>query len=160
MNVQQVDIKLLKTNLNKVKFHNKKNIQTIMNSLTKFGQYTPLVVNKSNFEILKGVGTYLAMKKLKWKKCNVYFVDLNEEQQKQLIVLDNRTSQLSQFDNEVIQKMFYDMEQSDTKFTGFNEKQIDNIMNSVSQEIVQDKTEKINLVKIKCPYCGTEFSEE
>lgn len=160
MNIEEVDIDLLKTNLNKVKHHNKKNIQSIIQSLNKFGQYSPLIVNKSNCEILKGVGTYLAMKKLKWKTCKVCFVDLDDKAQKELIILDNRTSQLSQFDNQVIEKMFYNMDKENIEFTGFNEKQVDNIMNSLSQELLQDQTEKVNLVKIKCPFCGTQFNEE
>ena len=43
------------------------------------------------------------------QECYVYFVDLNEKQQKQLIVLDNRTSQLSEINNNAIQKMLYDL---------------------------------------------------
>lgn len=161
MKIEKIKISELKTNLNNVKHHNKRNIESIKNNIQNFNQYSPLVVNKNNYQILKGVGTYLAMKQLNMQECYVYFVDLNEKQQKQLIVLDNRTSQLSEINNNAIQKMLYDLNKNDTIFTGFSEKQIENIMNAQTTiKEKQDLTQKINLVKIKCPYCGTEFSEK
>lgn len=161
MKIQKIKISKLKTNLNSVKHHNRKNIEAIKNSIKIFNQYSPLVVNKDNFEILKGVGTYLAMKQLNMQQCFVYFVDLEEKQQNQLIVLDNRTSELSEIDNKAVEKILYDLNQNEALFTGFSEKQIQNIMNSqTTLKEKQDSTEKINLVKIKCPYCGTQFSEK
>ena len=160
-NVEKVKLSELKTQINCVKHHNKKNIQAIKNSIKRFDQYTPLVVNKKNNEILKGVGTYLAMKQLGVQQCYVYYVELNEKQQNQLIVLDNRTSELSEIDNNAVQKILYDLQKDNAIFTGFSQKQIENIMNSqTSEKEKQDLTEKINLVTIKCPYCGAQFSEE
>lgn len=161
MKIQKIKISKLKTNLNSVKHHNRKNIEAIKNNIKIFNQYSPLVVNKDNFEILKGVGTYLAMKQLNMQQCFVYFVDLEQKQQNQLIVLDNRTSELSEIDNKAVEKILYDLNQNEALFTGFSEKQIQNIMNSqTTSKEKQDLTEKINLVKIKCPYCGTQFSEK
>ena len=160
MNSEKIKLNLLKTNLNNVKTHNKKNIDAIKKSLKKFGQYTPLVVNKNNFEILKGVGTYMAMKQLNYQQCQVYFVNLNENQENQLIVLDNRTSQLSQIDTQMIEKMFYDLKEEQIKITGYNQKEVDKIMNEISIKEKDDQTQKANIVKIKCPYCGKYFSEE
>lgn len=161
MKISKIKISKLKTNLNSVKHHNRKNIEAIKNNIKIFNQYSPLVVNKDNFEILKGVGTYLAMKQLNMQQCFVYFVDLEQKQQNQLIVLDNRTSELSEIDNKAVEKILYDLNQNEALFTGFSEKQIQNIMNSqTTSKEKQDLTEKINLVKIKCPYCGTQFSEK
>lgn len=161
MKIQKIKISKLKTNLNSVKHHNRKNIEAIKNNIKIFNQYSPLVVNKDNFEILKGVGTYLAMKQLNMQQCFVYFVDLEQKQQNQLIVLDNRTSELSEIDNKAVEKILYDLNQNEALFTGFSEKQIQNIMNSqTTSKEKQDLTEKINLVKIKCPYCGTQFFEK
>ena len=152
---------MLKTQINSVKHHNRKNIDAIKNNIKKFNQYAPLVVNKNNFEILKGVGTYTAMKQLNIDQCYVYFVDLDDKKQDQLIVLDNRTSQLSQLDNIAVQKLLYDLQKNDALFTGFSQKQIQNIMNSqTTAKQKQDLTQKVNLVKIKCPYCGTQFSQK
>ena len=66
MNIQKINIDLLKTDLNNVKYHNKKNIESIKKSLVEFNQYKPLVVNK-DYQILVGKGTYLAMKQLGYK---------------------------------------------------------------------------------------------
>ena len=161
VNVEKVKLSMLKTQINSVKHHNRKNIDAIKNNIKKFNQYAPLVVNKNNFEILKGVGTYTAMKQLNIDQCYVYFVDLDDKKQNQLIVLDNRTSQLSQLDNVAVQKLLYDLQKNDALFTGFSQKQIQNIMNSqTSTKQKQDLTQKVNLVKIKCPYCGIQFSQK
>ena len=161
VNVEKVKLSMLKTQINSVKHHNRKNIDAIKNNIKKFNQYAPLVVNKNNFEILKGVGTYTAMKQLNIDQCYVYFVDLDDKKQDQLIVLDNRTSQLSQLDNIAVQKLLYDLQKNDALFTGFSQKQIQNIMNSqTTAKQKQDLTQKVNLVKIKCPYCGTQFSQK
>ena len=161
VNVEKVKLSMLKTQINSVKHHNRKNIDAIKNNIKKFNQYAPLVVNKNNFEILKGVGTYTAMKQLNIDQCYVYFVDLDDKKQNQLIVLDNRTSQLSQLDNVAVQKLLYDLQKNDALFTGFSQKQIQNIMNSqTTTKQKQDLTQKVNLVKIKCPYCGTQFSQK
>ena len=122
MKIQKIKISKLKTNLNSVKHHNRKNIEAIKNNIKIFNQYSPLVVNKDNFEILKGVGTYLAMKQLNMQQCFVYFVDLEQKQQNQLIVLDNRTSELSEIDNKAVEKILYDLNQNEALFTGFSEK--------------------------------------
>lgn len=159
MNIQKVKLNKLKTNLNNIKYHNKKNIEAIKKSLIEYNQYSPLIVNENTFEILKGVGTYLAMKKLKWKQCYVNFVNLTENQQNELIVLDNRTSQLSELNQDKIEQIFYNLEQDKILFTGFDENEVDELMNKINQNEVEDQTEKINLVKIKCPYCGNQFSE-
>lgn len=161
VNVEKVKLSMLKTQINSVKHHNRKNIDAIKNNIKKFNQYAPLVVNKNNFEILKGAGTYTAMKQLNIDQCYVYFVDLDDKKQNQLIVLDNRTSQLSQLDNIAVQKLLYDLQKNDALFTGFSQKQIQNIMNSqTTTKQKQDLTQKVNLVKIKCPYCGTQFSQK
>lgn len=161
MKVQKVKLSQLKTDLNCVKHHNKKNIQSIKKSLKTFDQYSPLVVNKNTYEILKGVGTYLAMKQLDYEECYVVFVNLDQLDSNQLIVLDNRTSELSQMDNNIIQQIFYTLESDKSLFTGFSEKQIENIMNQQSNpKEQQDLTQKINLAKIKCPHCGTQFFEK
>lgn len=157
MKTEKIELNKLNTNINNVKFHNQRNIDSIKQSLKKFGQYSPLVVSKNNFQILKGAGTYKAMIELGWKQCEVCFLQLDEIQQNQLIVLDNRTSQLSELDNEMIEKILYDLDEQSIRYTGINNKQLQSIMNS--EDITQqDQTEKINLTQVKCPYCGKLFS--
>ena len=159
MNVQKVDIKLLKTNLNDVKHHNKKNIQAIQKSLSEFGQYKPLIVD-TNYQILVGKGTYIAMKKLGYKQVDVVVKDLTENQKNQLIVIDNRSSQLSEIDNSKIEQIFYSLDNQQIKLTAFSDKEVDKIMNQMSEEQMDDKTDKVNSkqLKITCPYCKTVFN--
>ena len=157
MNIQSVDISILKTKLNNVKNHNKRNIDSIKKSLIEFNQYKPLIVN-SNYEILVGKGTYLAMKQLNYKTVEVIKKELTEQQEKQLIVLDNRTSQLSDINTEMVEKILYDLDSQKINLTAYNDKQIENIMNNISNKQMDDQTEKINEGQIICPFCKNKFS--
>lgn len=159
MNVQEVDISILKTNLNNVKNHGKKSIDSIKKSLIQFKQYKPLIINEDN-EILIGKGTFLAMKQLKYKTAFVYRISISKQKQNQLIVLDNRTSQLSEIDNDVIQKIFFQIDNQNINLTAYTDKQVEKIMNQLHQKQQDDQTEKANIYQITCPYCKTKFSIE
>ena len=55
--------------------HDSRNLKVIAESLKRFGQRTPIVVNRKNKVILKGNGTYTAAKMLGWKQIAVVWVD-------------------------------------------------------------------------------------
>ena len=98
------------------------------------------------------------MKQLGYQQVQVVIKDLNEQQQKQLIVLDNRTSELSEIDENIIEKMFYDLNSEEVKLTAYSDKEVQNIMNKITIEEMDDQTEKLNDNQITCPYCKTKFT--
>lgn len=161
MNVEKVKIDILKTDLNNVKHHNKKNIQAIKKSLIEFGQYKPLIVDQ-NYQILVGRGTYQAMKSLKYEFVDVLVKNIDQKQKKQLIVLDNRSSELSEINKDVVQKVFYQLNQQQLELTAYSNNQVEKIMNDLKIQQMDDQTSKINSqqLKITCPYCKTSFNLE
>lgn len=142
------------------KTHGLKSIDAIKKSIVEFGQYMPIVVNKRTNKILVGNGTYQAIRDLDIKTVKVVFVDLDEKDANKLSVLDNRTSELSEIDENIVEKFFYDLDENLIKITGYSNSEINEIMNKLEIESMDDQTEKANLNVIKCPYCKAEFKLE
>jgi len=81
--------------------HNKKNLEAIKGSLTKFGQQKPIVVTKENI-IIAGNGTYAAAKELGWTELDVVVSTLDAVNQKAFALADNRTAELAEWDDDFL----------------------------------------------------------
>jgi ParB-like chromosome segregation protein Spo0J len=89
--------------------HGDTDIQAIAASLNRFGQQTPIVVTADNI-VVKGNGTLLAAKSLGWTKIDALRTDLTGEELPAYSVADNRTGDLSEFDNEVLLELLQGFE--------------------------------------------------
>ncbi len=123
MQAFEVSVKKLKPHPKNPREHDAENIKAIMKSLDAFGQRTPLVIWKGY--VLKGCGTLEAAKRLGWKK--VLCVDatdhLSEEQALAYAIADNRTTDMSSFDYDTLQKDIRELHEKkfDLASTGFLE---------------------------------------
>ena len=84
----------------------KGDIQGIAESLQVNGQYSPIVVDARNGNILAGNHTWRAAKSLGWEKISVVHVDVNDEQAKRILLADNRTSDLATYDRPELISLF------------------------------------------------------
>lgn len=169
MDIQEINLDKLKHyNLN-CKIHNKQNIDAIKYSVIKFTQYKPLVVSKRNFEIIVGNGTYEALKELNYKTAKCIILDLTEQQQKILNIADNKTSDLSVWNQNLIDKI-KQFDQQLISILDFDDKflkkfqKIDKIKKEVidfSEDDIKIQEKQKILInqhkKIICPCCGKEF---
>jgi len=112
----------------------RKLIEKIQESLLENGQYRPLTVNKNNNQILTGNHTWLAMKELGWEKCTVTYVDVDENKAKKIVLVDNRLSDVADYDNELLSKMLQDMVE-DLMGTGFEQKDVDELLAEYDGEV-------------------------
>ena len=76
----------------------KGDIQGIAESLRVNGQYSPIIVDARNGNILAGNHTWRAAKSLGWDEISVVHVDVSDEQAKRILLADNRTSDLATYD--------------------------------------------------------------
>ena len=76
----------------------KGDIQGIADSLRVNGQYSPIVVDSRNGNILAGNHTWRAAKSLGWEKIAVVHVDVDDQHAKRILLSDNRTSDLATYD--------------------------------------------------------------
>lgn len=76
----------------------KGDITGIAESLEVNGQYSPVIVDARNGNILAGNHTWRAAKSLGWDEIAVVHVDVDDNQAKRILLADNRTSDLATYD--------------------------------------------------------------
>lgn len=74
-------------------------------SLEANGQYRPIVVNKRDNTILAGNHTYHAAVALGWDKIEVGYVDVDDATAQRIVLVDNRTNDLADYDNNVLNEL-------------------------------------------------------
>src|SRR5215210_3441174 len=66
-------------------------VEAIKASLQAHGQYRPIVVNRPTMQVLAGNHTLEAARELGWVTIAATFVDVDDEQAKRIVLVDNRT---------------------------------------------------------------------
>tara|TARA_Y100000004_G_scaffold173473_1_gene211380 strand:- start:6086 stop:7354 length:1269 start_codon:yes stop_codon:yes gene_type:complete len=111
-------------------------IGAIMESILENGQYRPLIVNARNNRILAGNHTYKALKELSETEAFVTFVDVDELQEKKIVLADNRTSELATFNNFELSKMLTQLaEEDELKGTGYDLDDLDSMIKELSSPL-------------------------
>ena len=82
--------------------HDEKNIEAIKGSLARFGQRSPIVVQKESMIVRAGNGRLQAAKDLGWTKIAALVVDDDETTATAYAIADNRTGELAQWDREAL----------------------------------------------------------
>ena len=124
--------------------HSARNIKAIAASLDRFGQQTPIVVDGQN-QVLKGCGTLEAAKLISLPKLFATVTDLNDRSALGYSIADNRSGDKdvgSDWDYDVLSTTLEDLD-ADTDFDidaiGFNEREFDEILDSVGSGPVSPK---------------------
>ncbi len=114
------------------------NVNLIAESLKVNGQFKPLIVNKDN-TILAGNHTYLAMKQLGWKECDVHYVDVDKKQAKKIVLVDNRLSDVADYDTDLILDMLNDLLTADElEGTGFDSDDVDDLAATFEDVVITE----------------------
>lgn len=79
-------------------------VRAIAESLTKHGQYRPIVVNAGTLtgrrnEVLAGNHTLLAARSLTWASIDCAVVDVDEDTARSIVLADNRLADLGEYDS-------------------------------------------------------------
>lgn len=104
MKIERVDIKTLLPDPSNVRKHSPKNLDAIKGSLKKFGQQKPIVVDHNNI-VIAGNGTLEAAQALGWDRLDIVRTDLKGSDAVAFALADNRTTDLSEFDDEELDKV-------------------------------------------------------
>lgn len=81
------------------RLHNEVNLTAIQDSLRRFGQAEPLVVQAGTRRVVAGHGRLAAMKALGWTECDVVELDISGTDATALGVALNRTAELAAWDD-------------------------------------------------------------
>ena len=111
----------------------KGNVRAIAESLAKNKQYRPIVVQKSTRKILAGNHTWQAAKSLGWDKVAAVLIDVDTEQAKRIVLADNRTSDIAEYDDEILAELLASLDEPSG--TGYSETDVQAILNTVMESV-------------------------
>lgn len=148
MNIQSVNINNLKPYENNPR-NNKDAIDYVMNSIKEFGFKVPLVIDKQNV-IVCGHTRYLAAKKLHMKELPCIVADdLTDEQIKAFRLADNKVSEFSEWDMELLNDELLDID-LDMDMFGFGFEDDEEIKEPKERDDLSDKVAETYEVIIEC----------
>jgi ParB-like chromosome segregation protein Spo0J len=101
----------------------KGNLQVIVDSLERHGQYRPIVVRAKTFEVLAGNHTLAAAKALGWHEIAATFVDCTDDEAARIVLVDNRTNDLGRYDDELLANVLASL--PDLDGTGYDADDLD-----------------------------------
>jgi ParB-like chromosome segregation protein Spo0J len=133
MDVYRVPIGELSLDPANARKHDDRNLESIIASLRRFGQQTPIVVDASNV-IRKGNGTYLAARELAWEEIEVVYTDLQSADAIAYAIADNRTSDLSFFDDDILRSQLEGLDDELQFAAGYTQEDIDNLIDSYADD--------------------------
>ncbi len=141
-------------------------VDRVATSIKEYGFKSPIIVDKDNV-IIAGHTRYKAAKKLNLDTVPVIKAnDLTPAQIRAYRLADNRTSEYATWNNELLSIELEELQDLDfdLELTGFEEWELDNLLNPVSDNDLQDffvdkEEKKKEPKKIKCPHCGEEFEQ-
>ena len=98
-------------------------IAAIAESLEVNGQYSPIVVHGKT--VIAGTHTWKAAKSLGWKKIAVTYFEGTDDEALQVLITDNRTSDISMYDNSILLDLLRSV--SDLEGTGYDKSFLDEL---------------------------------
>ena len=144
--------------------HDDKNIDSIIASLRRFGQQTPIVIDASNV-VRAGNGTLEAAKRLGWDSIECVKTDLKGSDAIAYAIADNRTAELAEWDSDILAAQLNGLLTDDEALAnaaGFSAEVIERMLEKLSDE-PESSSEEIDADKFdlehKCPKCGFEFND-
>ena len=118
---EEIEVERLIPYANNAKKHDEAQVSKIAASIREFGFLSPCLIDK-DFNIIAGHGRVLAAQKLGLEKVPCVFIEgLTEAQRKAYILADNRLSELSEWDMELVNLELENLQEMDfdISLTGF-----------------------------------------
>ena len=128
MDIVKRKLSELKLDSDNARLHNARNMSAIKESLLAFSQYAPIVVQESTGVIIAGNGTYQAAKDLGWDEIECVAVDVDDDTLKMMSIVDNRTGELSNWDNTSLLKVLTTLDELKLKKAGFKTDEVEKMM--------------------------------
>lgn len=117
-------------------------VDLIMDSMQHNGVYKPLVVNRGTKtgrpnEVLCGNHSLMAIRRLadenpqdkRWQTVDVYVIDVDEDQAKRTVLIDNKANDQSTYDVEELVNLLTELPNLDA--TGFTRDEVDELLESL-----------------------------
>lgn len=168
-------MKIEKININDIKPYwrnprkNAEAVEAIKNSIQRYGYNSPILIDKDNV-IIAGHTRFLALRDMEKKEVEVIRLDLDEEKAKEFRIVDNKSNELSLWDNEKLMQELREISDIDEMKQYFpNEDLSKLISDNINYEPIQYSEDSFNnsfsnqqenfennedtLHKVMCPHC-------
>lgn len=151
MQIELIDINLIKEYENNVKIHTDEQIEQIIVSIQKYGNNDPVAIDENN-TIIEGHGRFLALKRLGYSTIPVIKLGhLTDEQKREYILIHNKLTMNTGFDMEKLEKELDEIE-TDLSIYGFE--QFEEFFEEMEEELEEPKEET---VKLTIKFSKTEY---
>lgn len=112
-------------------------IELLKESVTKFGQYRALVVqkprgNRKRHRILAGHGTFFALRELGYETVSVHPHDVDDDTAKRIVLMDNRAPERGGFNEQALTELLASMG-GDYEATGYSQADYDKMVKAAEQ---------------------------
>jgi DNA modification methylase len=145
LSVKRVPLASIHLDPANVRLHDGRNLEAIKGSLARFGQQKPIVVDRQGV-IRAGNGTYAAAQALGWAEIDAVETDLEGVEAVAYAIADNRTSDLSKFDDEALAKLLIELrEQEALPGTGYDDGDLDRLLMELGQEPITIQQDEVPL---------------
>ncbi len=114
--------------------------QKIKNSITEFGYVDPIIWNKRTNKIVGGHQRYTVLRDLGYETVDVSVVDMDEQNEMALNIALNKVE--GEWDRNKLKEVLEELEEDKLEFTGFDEDEINSIMNDVDIDDFFEEEEK------------------
>jgi hypothetical protein len=128
--------------------HDERNLQVIKASLLQFNQRLPLVVQRAGMIVRAGNGRLMVARQLGWKHIAAVVADDADEAAKAFALVDNRSAELAEWNDEVLALEFDDLTSKGFEMPGLG----------WTPEEVETITGKFNVAPGEMPDLSTQTS--
>jgi len=161
MKIESIDISKLSLDPSNARRHDEKNLAAIVGSLKKFGQQKPLVIGADDV-VVAGNGTLEAAKEIGWAKVDCVRTKLRGAEAIAYALADNRTTDLSVWDDEVLGKQLQALYEDDFAIEdiGFTLEDITGKLGKEGEGAKELSEDDFSEFDHTCPKCGFEFDNK
>lgn len=153
MQIEKIKINLLVPYKNNAKKHPQEQIEQIIASIEECGFNDPIAIDENNV-IIEGHGRYMALKQMGKEEVEcIRLTHLTEEQKKAYILIHNKLTMNTGFDEDILRIELDDIIDIDMEQFNFN-LMSEEIDWETVEEINEDNYEKPESDKLRCPICG------
>lgn len=145
--------------------HPEESIASIERSLRTYGQRKPIVVQRDGMIVRAGNGTLEAARRLGWDYLAAVVIDEGNAAATAYAIADNRTGDLSSFDDRVLAAVIADLQETDyIGELGFGQKDLETYLHKFADDLNDEGEGGLDDVNLDadgsehtCPKCGFSF---
>ncbi len=136
-------------------------VETVKKSIEQYGFLVPIILDDKNTIVAGHTRVKAAIKLGITELPCIYTEGLSEDQVKAFRVMDNKTSELAEWDYNLLKEEFHDLEDTDLfNYTGFSTEEITKIWdNELLTDSIPIASNKEHTFQHTCPECGHQFEE-